>query len=321
MSKDGRSTRLNESSEAGLSLDRRGRVVVYPIAEIFHSTPIEVLEPDVPDEELGAAVRRALAAPPVDPDEARDAHRAELRRLGLKQSELDSSPGASVYPRRRRLEVVQWLAGGHPGAEQSTLSAKASDAELGATLRRLLATDGATTEGPVGATFGYKTAWLAVRDAEPDAVVEALALENTEPVEWEDGVERAHARGVFVSPRTGGWVFALHQGWHDEPPDLAGLSRTLGTEVQHFATHRVVEAHAWTRAEAGRVTRAVRVVGETGEESELGERTHAEQGLELEDVDEETVLAIAGAWSIDPRTLGRVPSESETGIFGFLPRR
>ena len=312
---------MNESSEAGLSLDRRGRVVVYPIAELFHSTPIEVLEDDVPDAELGAAVRRALAAPPVDPDEARNAHRAELQRLGLKQSELDSSPGASVYPRRKRLELVQWLPGGHAGDEQPTLSALASDAELGAAVRRLLGTDGPTTEGPVGATFGYKAAWLAVREAEPDSVVEALALERTEPIEWEDGVERAYSGGVFVSPKTGGWVFAIHQRWHDEPPDLAALSRALGTEVQHFATHRVVEAHAWARAEEGRVTRAVRVVGESGEESEFGDRTDAEQGLELEDVDEETVLAIAGAWSIDPRTLGRVPSESETGVFGFLPRR
>ena len=35
----------------------------------------------------------------------------------------------------------------------------------------------------------------------------------------------------------------------------------------------------------------------------------------------DAVLEVAGAWSIDPRALGRVPSETETGIFGSLPER
>jgi hypothetical protein len=37
--------------------------------------------------------------------------------------------------------------------------------------------------------------------------------------------------------------------------------------------------------------------------------------------DEETVLEVAEAWSIDPRALDLVPSESETGLLGRRPSR
>lgn len=303
-----------------MSLDRRGRLVVYPIAESWHAAPVRVLDADVSDAALGAALREALAAR-VDPGSARDAHGEELRRLGLSLGELDSGPSASVYPERKRLSLVGWDAKGFPTGEERTLAASVSDEELGAAVRGLL---GGTPriEGPVGSPFGYKVAWVAVRGSDPTAVADALGLERREAVSWEDGVERSSAgRRVFVSPRTGGWVFALCVDWGDAPPDLAALSERLETEVQYFATHRVVELHAWGRANAGGVERAVRVVGESGEQSASGEPTDAEHGLDLELVDEETVLDIAAAWSIDPRTLGVVQSEGETGTLGFLPKR
>ena len=321
-----------------MSFDRAGRLVVYPIAEIFHAVPVRVLDANVDDAALGAEVRGALEAR-VDPETALDEHRAELRKLGLTLSELDSSPSVSVSVERNRLELLGWRDDGRPAGDEPVRVYKASDEAIGRAVRELLRSLGGATqlpEGPLGAPFGYKLAWLAIRASDPSAVVEALGLAATEPAEWETGVERAYdERVVFVSPRTGGWVFALHFGWADDPPDLGDLSDRLATDVQHFATHRVPELHVWQRAEGGRVTRAFRYVGESGEAASSGEPTEIERRLgfdwtigdegEAPDVDEfpdeETVMQVAGEWSIDPRTLGSVASESATGVVGFLPGR
>ena len=40
--------------------------------------------------------------------------------------------------------------------------------------------------------FGYKQAWLAVRDGDPDAVIAALGLRDLGPVSWRVGADLAH---------------------------------------------------------------------------------------------------------------------------------
>src|SRR5439155_27329765 len=50
---------------------------------------------------------------------------------------------------------------------------------------------------PTGVAFGYKTVWLAVRDAEPAAVADALALCDQRAVSWRDGVAASDRAGVF----------------------------------------------------------------------------------------------------------------------------
>src|SRR6266508_3273666 len=122
--------------------------------------------------------------------------------------------------------------------------------------------------------FGYKQAWLAIRDGDPDAVRAALGLRDLGPVPWRAGVDLAYLtddRLVLTPPlpddRGGTWLLvagrALLSGADDV--DVAGLSAKLGTEVQFFATHRVVELHHWERAVDGQLLRAFEYVGETGE--------------------------------------------------------
>ncbi|MFJ2081108.1 hypothetical protein ACIOBK_00860 [Micromonospora chokoriensis] len=91
--------------------------------------------------------------------------------------------------------------------------------------------------------------------------------------------------------------------------------------MQYFGTHRVVDYHGWGRARGGVVERAFAYLGERGEVLfDVGERTIEEHALGVgaaydEDdpwddeeetspwPDEETVLTLAGHWSIDPRKL------------------
>src|SRR3954464_8729170 len=105
--------------------------------------------------------------------------------------------------------------------------------------------------------FGGKQAWLAVRaGAGPSApeLLAALGLRDLGEVPWRDGLDLAHLtddRGAVTPPLPGArettWVLAtgrrlLRPG---TSVDVAGLSATLGAEVQFFATPRVTELPRW----------------------------------------------------------------------------
>jgi hypothetical protein len=181
------------------------------------------------------------------------------------------------------------------------------------------------TDAMVG--FGGKQAWLAIRDAEPAAVLDALGLRDLGQVSWREGIDLAHLTDdrVAVTPLLPGardtrWSLAvgrrlLRPGTH---VDVIDLSARLHTEVQFFATHRVTELHRWQRAADGVLIRAFGYVGQTGEvTSWAGEPDPAERdaGLPGQFNDETTVLVsepdvlkVANAWSMDPTTLGGRPA-------------
>ena len=179
--------------------------------------------------------------------------------------------------------------------------------------------------------FGGKQAWLAVRadgsDVDPGSLIAALGLRDLGPVPWRDGIDLAHLTDdrLAVTPPLPGardhlWILATGR-WLLRPGtsvDVTELSRTLATEVQFFATHRVTELHRWTRAAEGELIRAFGYVGQTGEVTSWhGDPDPAERDAGLPGVlDEETtvlvgekdVLAVASAWSIDPTTLTGRPA-------------
>jgi hypothetical protein len=122
--------------------------------------------------------------------------------------------------------------------------------------------------------FGGKQAWIAVRDAEPAAVLAALELRDLGEVRWRDGIDLAHLtddRVVVTPPLIGArgetWVLAAGRFLQrpGTPVDIVALSERLGTEVQFFATHRVTETHRWQRADKGTLLRAFGYVGQTGD--------------------------------------------------------
>jgi hypothetical protein len=319
-----------------------GRIVVTH--NVFGRTiPWEVLPTDASVETLGQVSRRAMAYEPPDVSDAAAvaARKRECQRLGIEFSGHEAS--VTVVSRD---ETVMLLAtaideGGVGTIVNAprTLPEDVDDRELGQTiadLLRLLPPSPARLDGPTGAAFGYKIAWLAVRDSTTDSIADALLLEKRASVTWQAGVRSAYGdtNPVFVSPRTGGWVFAVHSGWSDRRPDLASLSGELDTEVQYFATHRVVELQRWARAEHGVVSRELFYVGESGEGHASGQPTEIEESLgfgwvlpigealpdNYETPDEQAVMAIAGGWSINPQALDFVPADPGAGILGFLPR-
>ncbi|NMO56451.1 hypothetical protein HH310_35395 [Actinoplanes sp. TBRC 11911] len=173
--------------------------------------------------------------------------------------------------------------------------------------------------------FGGKQAWLAVAAGVPGAVIAALGLRDLGEVPWRDGIDLAHLTDdrVAVTPPLPGardtqWVLATGRRLLTPGIDVIGLSATLGTEVQFFATHRVTELHRWQRAVSGELVRTFGYVGQTGEVTSWhGEPDPAEREAGLPGTfDEETtvlvgekdVLSVAAAWSIDPTTLTGRPA-------------
>jgi hypothetical protein len=175
--------------------------------------------------------------------------------------------------------------------------------------------------------FGGKQAWLAVRDGDPAQILKALGLRDLGEVPWRDGIDVAHLTDdrVAVTPPLPGargthWVLVAGRYLlrPDVVTDVTGLSETLQTEVQFFATHRVTELHRWQRAADGVLSRTFGYVGQTGEvTSWYGDPDPAEREAGLPATfDEETsvlvseqdVLKVANAWSLDPTTLTGKPA-------------
>jgi hypothetical protein len=168
--------------------------------------------------------------------------------------------------------------------------------------------------GDLPVSFGYKMAWAAVPSDDGRAVAGALGLREIKRSSWESGIARAHElKGIFVTPPVEGWTLAA--GSLPEAGDdallslLKNLSREFG-QAFYFATHRIVEYQAWARADHGGIQRAFAHIGESGKfPLNISERTAEEIELDtgVEDLenapDEETVLAIAAKWVLDPREL------------------
>jgi hypothetical protein len=175
--------------------------------------------------------------------------------------------------------------------------------------------------------FGYKQAWLAVREAPAAAVTEAMQLRGLGPVQWRSGIDLAYVtddRLMLTPPLPGAegaaWTLVVGR-WllqQESTVDIVALSRRLRTEVQFYATYRVQELHQWRRARNGELVRAFGYVGRTGEVTQwYGKPDRAEREAHLPAkadadtvilVDEADVLSVAAAWSLNPTTLDGVPA-------------
>jgi hypothetical protein len=175
--------------------------------------------------------------------------------------------------------------------------------------------------------FGYKQAWLAVREGDPARTATALGLRDLGPVSWRSGIDLAYLtddRLVLTPPLPGahGYRWLLVTGrWllrAGNSVDVAGLSAALGTEVQLFATYRVAELHHWERAVDGALVRAFEYVGMSGEVTRwqgVPDETERAIGMPVEPdpdvgvlVGEEDVMRVAAAWSVNPSTLDGGPA-------------
>ena len=191
-------------------------------------------------------------------------------------------------------------------------------------------------------SFGYKTAWFAIRSDDTKAVAIALELQDVRLANWQYGINLAVDSSeyvIFVAPPVNGWTLAVGLPILYEADDHAmeratEVSGRFG-EVQFFSSMRVSSSYLWFRASNRNV---IRLFYEAeGERRELGEQTDAERALgvsffdgsspeskdprywERKDLvypDEEHVLKIAGIWSVDPSKLDESGLAPSLGLLG-----
>lgn len=187
-------------------------------------------------------------------------------------------------------------------------------------------------------SFGYKTCWLAIRTGDPQAVIEAIGLRDVQPANWKSGFVAVYGydeKWAFVTPVIDGWVLVLDRTL-PSPEEENGANDALMTnlsakfaEVQFFGNHRVCDYVAWARYRNGTCLRSYSFVYET--RHSRGEPTAEEKALAIpmppagsdtegDHPDEDSVMQLAGAWSINPNQLEERAASLGPGL-GWLGHR
>jgi len=173
----------------------------------------------------------------------------------------------------------------------------------------------ATVEPDYPCPFGYKTVWYVVKDDSPLSVIEKLNLDIMAQSNWENGINAVYKKdAIFVSPSLDGYILVVGLVYVAEDQEIVKEHSFLFDELQYFASHRIVDYHAWAKFVDHNLIRAYTYIGESGEitwnegditieELKLGFDTFpASDDSSWDEVDlpnEESVLDISKAWGID----------------------
>ncbi len=197
-------------------------------------------------------------------------------------------------------------------------------------------------------SFGYKTAWLAIADTTPEAVIQAFGFKETHPVYHNAGLqfveEQRFSNGqepyVFVTPVIEGYVFVIGNRLLDKAlptPDenpnhnVITFFQELTQDFQNFSfffSYRVSDGYAWGRVLDSHIQRIMMYFD--GEASfEYGDLTPEEIALNLDphaphpddffNVDEDHVIELAKRWSFDPTAIRDLPPLTDPGYVCRLP--
>lgn len=197
--------------------------------------------------------------------------------------------------------------------------------------------------------IGYKCAWLAIRTENTKAVLKALQLEEIKKTDWTSGIESAYRGRVFVGPPINGWTLVVSIALPivdqtNQTDHCLPFLQRLGErfeDVQYFATQCQAKHHAWVRVVNGEIRRAYAWLGnssitlwnsgeQTPEEIEQGWRFFDEREAgdehywlrtDREYPEEKHVMALAGAWSLNPLELEDEDVGGRSGYLGHLPIR
>ena len=177
--------------------------------------------------------------------------------------------------------------------------------------------------------FGYKTAWISVRGDDANRIASILKIKGAKAASWKDGIAKAYKDGgVFITKPINGWTYVIAIDLMSAAENQDTLSKTLKElskafgETQYFVSYRVVDAYGWVKASKGKIVRAYLNV-EGSIHWDDGALTPAEKELGLDDPEsffpnEESVLKVAEAWSLNPSTLNKKAVTDPTGLVGKL---
>jgi hypothetical protein len=144
-----------------------------------------------------------------------------------------------------------------------------------------------------------------------------LQLEVVGESNWEFGLNHIRKNdNVFVSPQIGGFVLVVSfSGEHISSVESARIHSAPFDEFCFFGSHSVSDYYAWAKFARGELIRAYESSGDEGVMINEGEITAEESALKFDELpatnegewdeddrfpEEDDVIDIAKAWSIDP---------------------
>lgn len=173
--------------------------------------------------------------------------------------------------------------------------------------------------------FGYKTAWLAIKSKDTQAICDLIQLVDCNAANWEKGVQTAlEGSGqrfpVYIAPPLAGWTLVLvglnlvadnAQSRQQIETLMCELSGAFG-ECQYFGSYRVVDYAAWFKAVDGEMVRGFSFAD--GEyHTNLGKTTKAELDIGLGDISDLSIqeLNSLAPFPDDPNGVTRWPNEDD----------
>lgn len=198
----------------------------------------------------------------------------------------------------------------------------------------------------VPAPFGYRMAWIAVRSTDRPRIAEVLHLTPIDTANWSTGIGTIYdtqlSQGrVYMTPSIEGWTFVvglalpqpLGRAFADKcTPMMLDLAGAF-PEAHYFLSYAPLDFYAWVRVAEGKLTRAF-AVGDEGIIWNKGRPTREEKTLRMRFAEVRTgkakraeeplavypseaqVMALAGAWGLDPTDLPDEPSPD--GVTGYV---
>lgn len=192
-------------------------------------------------------------------------------------------------------------------------------------------------------SFGYKMAWFSIPTEDTQKILQTFEFSDVTPANWASGVQAVYmdSKRAFVTPPVDGWTFVLGTGFpifgtgeqtREFLAYIDALTEHFPT-LYYFGTHRVVDFHAWLKVTGQKLDRAYAYLGESSETlCDKGVKTQDEENLgfrffdelspesdeegyferkDLRYPDEEDVMKISSAWTIDTQTLD---TRTEKGV-------
>jgi hypothetical protein len=166
------------------------------------------------------------------------------------------------------------------------------------------------------AAFGPERSWLAIRTNDRRALSAALGFRALDEAPFDAAL--AGRDRAFVTPPIDGWTLVVIE--RKQPSQLFALAERASAELgeaQLFVCSAKRRHYAWLSLRDGKLERAFEEQRGNVLRDE-GDRRRGEPSASGT-TSENTVLEVAGSWSVDPSTLGLRADSFERGFVGLWP--
>lgn len=176
--------------------------------------------------------------------------------------------------------------------------------------------------------FGFKTQWIVVKDIDTTTALDILSFKQKKETSLRNAFDAIYSNRLNSSYKLG-VVFKVDEWLIINSPilmiNIQGMLERFAeysSDVQYFANHRVSDAMEIERYIDGKLLRRINTDGGTLQPARMsGAETEIEKTLDISNQEfidcEETCLAIAEEWSINPAKLSERNDSPQNVVLGL----